>query len=183
MRVCESAESAFLQTRLLNLNPVCLDFVVEGLAADAEAFGGFELVAAGFLEHLDDGVALDAYDQYGTGSTPQQWFNGFLTESGGLNAMATFGTVGTANTTCGGTTCGPTVATGATKLWGSMEWGIWNGVSPPGIDDPYFIFGMATWLAGSGGANISQYYNSGPATLTKGTTPNAAAEYLRDFVQ
>ena len=130
-----------------------------------------------------DGVALDAYDQYGTGSTPQQWFNGFLTESGGLNAMATFGTVGTANTTCGGTTCGPTVATGATKLWGSMEWGIWNGVSPPGIDDPYFIFGMATWLAGSGGANISQYYNSGPATLTKGTTPNAAAEYLRDFVQ
>jgi hypothetical protein len=130
-----------------------------------------------------DGVALDAYDQYGSGSTPQQWFNGFLTEPGGLNAMATFGTVGTANTTCGGTTCGPTVATGATKLWGSMEWGIWNGVSPPGIDDPYFIFGMATWLAGSGGANISQYYNSGPATLTKGTTPNSAAEYLRDFVQ
>ena len=26
-------------------------------------------------------------------------------------------------------------------------------------------------------------YNSGPASLTKGTTPNSAAEYLHDFVQ
>ena len=130
-----------------------------------------------------DGIAIDAYDQFGTGSTPQQWFNGFLTEPWGLNAIASMATTGTFNTTCGGTTCGPTVNTGATKLWGSMEWGIWNGVSPPGVDDPYFIFGMATWLAGSGGANISNYFNSGPATLTKGTTPNSAAEYLRDFVQ
>jgi hypothetical protein len=33
----------------LNLDTVGLDFVVKGLAADAQAFGGFEFVAAGFL--------------------------------------------------------------------------------------------------------------------------------------
>src|ERR1017187_2773728 len=59
---CESAESAFLQTRL-HFNPVGLDFIVEGLASDAEAFGGFELVPAGFLEGLDDGVAFNPFEQ------------------------------------------------------------------------------------------------------------------------
>ena len=59
---CFVRESAFLQTRL-HFNPVGLDFVVEGLAADAEAFGGFELVPAGFLERLDDGVAFHAFEQ------------------------------------------------------------------------------------------------------------------------
>ena len=46
-----------------NLDAVGLDFVVEGLAADAEAFGGFELVPAGFLEGLDDGVAFNPFQQ------------------------------------------------------------------------------------------------------------------------
>ena len=46
-----------------NLNPVSLDLIVQGLAANAEAFGGFEFVASGFFEHLDDGVALDAFQQ------------------------------------------------------------------------------------------------------------------------
>ena len=45
------------------LNPVRLDLVVKRLAADAEAFGGFQLVAAGFLEHLDNRVALDSLQQ------------------------------------------------------------------------------------------------------------------------
>src|SRR5260221_6851565 len=49
--------------KLSRLNAVGLDLVVEGLAADAEALGGFEFVAAGFLEHLNDGVALDAFQQ------------------------------------------------------------------------------------------------------------------------
>ena len=126
-----------------------------------------------------DGVALDAYDQYGSGSTPQQWFNGFLTEGGGLNAMATFAAK-TANTTCGGTTCGPTVNTGASRPYGLLEWGIWDGEGGV-IDDPTFIYGCALWL--SEGASISNYFNSGPATLTKGTTPLSAAEYLKDFVE
>jgi hypothetical protein len=47
----------------LGLDAVGFDFVVEGLAADAEAFGGFEFVAAGFFEHLDDGVAFDAFEE------------------------------------------------------------------------------------------------------------------------
>ena len=47
----------------LHFNPVGLDLVVEGLAADAEALGGFELVPAGFLEGLDDGVAFHAFEQ------------------------------------------------------------------------------------------------------------------------
>jgi len=42
---------------------VGLDLVVERLTADAEAFGGLQFVAAGFLEHLDDGIALDALEQ------------------------------------------------------------------------------------------------------------------------
>lgn len=55
-------KSAFLQTRL-HFNPVGLDLVVKGLAADAEAFGGFELVPAGFLEGLDDGVTFHTFEQ------------------------------------------------------------------------------------------------------------------------
>ena len=46
-----------------DLNPVGLDLVVERLAPDAEALGGFEFVAAGFLEHLHDRVALHAFQQ------------------------------------------------------------------------------------------------------------------------
>src|SRR5665213_680720 len=46
-----------------SLNAVGFDLVVERLSADAEAFGGFEFVAVRFLEHLDDGVALDAFEQ------------------------------------------------------------------------------------------------------------------------
>ena len=46
-----------------SLDAVSLDLVVERLAADAEAFGGFEFVAVGFLEHLDDGVAFHAFEQ------------------------------------------------------------------------------------------------------------------------
>ena len=64
----KARESTFLQTRL-HFNPVGLDFVVERLAADAEAFGGFQLVAAGFLEHLYDGVAFDAFEQGEAGVT------------------------------------------------------------------------------------------------------------------
>src|SRR5260221_10662233 len=49
--------------KLSRLNAVGLDLVVERLASDAEAFGGFEFVAAGFLEHLDDGVAFHSFEQ------------------------------------------------------------------------------------------------------------------------
>src|SRR2546427_6102217 len=45
------------------LNPVRLDLVVEGLAANAEAFGGLQLVTAGFLEHLEDGIAFHRLHQ------------------------------------------------------------------------------------------------------------------------
>ena len=48
---------------MLNFDPVGFDLVVEGLAADAEALGGFQLVAAGFLERLDDGVAFHTFEQ------------------------------------------------------------------------------------------------------------------------
>ena len=60
--------------RPLDLNPVGLDLVVEGLPPDAEAFGGFELVAAGFLEHLDDRVALDPFQQgeVGVAASPRR---------------------------------------------------------------------------------------------------------------
>src|SRR5437867_1876846 len=47
----------------LHLDTVSLDLVVKSLAADAEALGGFEFVAAGFFQHLDDRVAFDAFEQ------------------------------------------------------------------------------------------------------------------------
>src|SRR5712672_626871 len=47
----------------LNFDAVCLNLVVQSLTADAEAFGGFEFVAAGFLEHLNDGVAFNALEE------------------------------------------------------------------------------------------------------------------------
>jgi len=52
-----------LPRQMSDFNPVGLDFVVERLAADAEAFGGFEFVAVGFLEHRDDGVAFNAFQE------------------------------------------------------------------------------------------------------------------------
>src|SRR6266567_5850582 len=42
---------------------VGFDFVVEGLAANAEALGGFQLVAVGFLEDFDDLVAFHRFHQ------------------------------------------------------------------------------------------------------------------------
>src|ERR1043166_8003578 len=47
----------------LRRDGVGLDFVVEGLAADAEAFGRFQLVAAGFLENLHEKIALHRFHQ------------------------------------------------------------------------------------------------------------------------
>src|SRR5690349_11815636 len=49
--------------RRSDVNAVSLDLVVKRLAADAQAFGGFEFVAAGFLQHLDNGVAFDAFEK------------------------------------------------------------------------------------------------------------------------
>src|ERR1700728_219195 len=49
------------------LNPVSLDLVVKRLAADAEAFGRFQFVAVGFLEHLDEGIAFDTFKQRESG--------------------------------------------------------------------------------------------------------------------
>src|SRR5208337_4445654 len=46
-----------------SFDAVGLDLVVKRLPADAETFGGLQLVPAGFLEHLDNGVALDALQQ------------------------------------------------------------------------------------------------------------------------
>ena len=48
-----------LTLHVSHIDPVSLDLVVKRLAADAEAFRRFEFVSAGFLEHLDDGVAFD----------------------------------------------------------------------------------------------------------------------------
>src|SRR6266404_509567 len=84
-----------------NFNPVRLDLVVEGLAADAEAFGGFQFVAAGFLEHLDDGIALDAFQErevrvlrlvtaassFGDGEIGGVHFIAFRQEDGALNLI------------------------------------------------------------------------------------------------
>src|SRR3954471_10161125 len=42
----------------LRLDAVRLDLVVERLSSDAEALGGFELVTAGFFQHLNNGIAL-----------------------------------------------------------------------------------------------------------------------------
>src|SRR5208283_3275631 len=46
-----------------SFNPVGLDFVVKGRAANAEAFGGFNFVAVGLLERPDDDVAFNALQQ------------------------------------------------------------------------------------------------------------------------
>src|SRR5215831_1243190 len=46
-----------------DLYTVRLDLVVKRLAADAEAFGGLQLIAAGFTKHLDDGIALNSLKQ------------------------------------------------------------------------------------------------------------------------
>lgn len=62
----------------LNLDPVGLDLVIEGLAADAEALCGFELVAGRLLEHLDNCVSLDALEQGEVGVA------GFLSGGAGL---------------------------------------------------------------------------------------------------
>ena len=45
----EKKPSLWSQTPGLNLDAVGLDLVVKGLAADAQALGGFEFVAAGFF--------------------------------------------------------------------------------------------------------------------------------------
>src|SRR5579863_113600 len=49
--------------RRSRLDLVDFYFVVQGLAADAEAFGGFELVAAGIFEHLENGISLHCFHQ------------------------------------------------------------------------------------------------------------------------
>ena len=43
--------------------PVGLDLVVQSLTANAKSFGGLEFIAAGFLKHLNDGVALNAFEE------------------------------------------------------------------------------------------------------------------------
>ena len=47
----------------LHLDAVRLDLVVKRLAADAEAFGGFEFVTTGFLQHLHDRVAFHTFKE------------------------------------------------------------------------------------------------------------------------
>ncbi len=53
----DSAESSS------HLNAVCLDLVVQRLTADAEPLGGIELIAAGFVKHLNNGLALHSLEQ------------------------------------------------------------------------------------------------------------------------
>jgi hypothetical protein len=46
-----------------SFNAVGFNFVIEGLASDTEPLGGFEFVAASFLQHVHDRIALDTFQQ------------------------------------------------------------------------------------------------------------------------
>ena len=65
MRREKADASAIHASRLTpsHLNPIRLNLIIQRLPADPQTLGRFELVAASFFEHLDDGVALDAFQQ------------------------------------------------------------------------------------------------------------------------
>lgn len=60
----------------LGFDSVNFNLVVKRLASDAEAFGGFQLVAASFLEDFFDGIALHRFHE-------REIFDFVLTHHGG----------------------------------------------------------------------------------------------------
>src|SRR6266704_1741287 len=47
----------------LRLDAVRFDLIVESLSSDSEALGGFELVTARLFQHLNNGIALDSFQE------------------------------------------------------------------------------------------------------------------------